>query len=231
MKKILLITSTVFLLSTVSGCVTTPKSDIKPVINYANTFKFETDHRLSDLTIVTKGQRSSAAVGQVLNFLVGTGSASTFTKDDLIGKKIIDTNDTSVLENPIYDINSSLKKRLESQDKKLDEYLSPIILSNATPLWKIVYVNGNTNYQLTFGAKLSRDENSIQKGLFGNQEVIRKRHIYCEYRSEELPLEEWKANNYQKVANLKSEVIDTCMEKFIPALSTLTNDEFKVKIQ
>lgn len=221
MKNMLLITFIIL----ISGCATTQVEE-KPPAYYNNTLDLNIDSRVRDLKIATRNERNAAAAGQVLNFFVGTG-ASTFNRDDLIGKEITDATDKEILKNPTYDIYSLLKKQLQSTETKSEEYLSPIELSEQKPLWKISYVNENQNYQLLYGSSLARDMHTTRQNLFGNQKLVARDVVSCEYQSKQFPLEAWKENNYQKVVELKPIIIQTCMAKFLPALSKFTGEEYK----
>ncbi|WP_143691137.1 hypothetical protein [Wohlfahrtiimonas populi] len=160
--------------------------------------------------------------------LVLSGSASGFDKHDLVGNEIKDLKNQEIGKNPIYEIQKNIKKyideyALKNNNDEITErkYFRPIYIRPIKPHWSLVYDASDAKikdgYNLNFGVKMVR---VLRQKILNNQIKYEKAETVCIYQSKPLDLNDWKANDYQKVAEYREIAINKCTEKLLQNLSS-----------
>lgn len=231
MKKLFLLPLTLLMAS----CATVvPIQNKEPTLSATDSVLnfYGKDEAFKELKVTTTSRTKTLVAATTLNFILG-GTATGFSKDEVIGETISDVVDSNRIKSPAYDIHEQIKAQLESMAEenpqlKGKNYWTPIVLKPTVPLWNLVYENLSHNddkYRLHFGLKISRERFSVEKTLFGPQDVSSQIDEVCSYKSDVYLLDEWKANDYQKVATLKPQIIQKCLETFTPMLPELVKPQ------
>lgn len=234
MKKLFILP----LVALLASCATTvPIQNKEPTLSATNTvLNFHgKDEAFMELKITKTSRTKTLVAAKTLSFILGGGTVTGFSKDEVIGEEITDAVNSNRIKTPAYNIHEEIKKHLASMEEKNPQlkekkYWTPITLTTVPPLWNLVYENLSSNdnkYRLHFGLEIRRSRFSVAETLFGNQDVSSSVAETCSYKSDVYLLDEWKANDYQKVAELKPQIVQKCLETFIPFLPELVKPQKK----
>lgn len=217
----------------VSACSTTP-----PVIDKttkyvgneieisASDYSQEPVKNMQSLSIVNRSDTGVGVALKVAEFFI-SGSASGFDKHDLVGSEIKDLKNKEIGKNPIYEIQKNIKKyideyALKNNNNEITEkkYFRPIYIVPIKPHWSLVYDASDAKikdgYNLNFGVKMVR---VLRQKILNNQIKYESAETSCIYKSKPLDLNDWKANDYQKVAEYREIAINTCTKELLQNIS------------
>lgn len=170
----------------------------------------------TSLRLVTRADTAAAVGLSVVTFVAqafaGSASGGTFTKEELRGTKIV------VLSNPsigyfMPNIEAEVKKGLAGKPKHL--YMEKIEIRPS--VWLLMYENlsgSETNYELRYATSLSKNKETWQKsGMY----------FTCEPKPIKAPLEQWQANNYEKVTKVTQQYMADCMKDFAEKVDNIVS--------
>lgn len=160
------------------------------------------------------------AAKTTLLLLVG-GSMAGSSKEDIKGSLIEDITDKEKLKNPLFDIEPAIKNYkdtiLKDHPYIKDKYLLGFFVKPTRPYWSLIYEKSDKSvkngYALFFGA---RHVNLSSKS--------------CVYQSKSYSLEQWKANDYQLVAEERVKIVEECSSQFKRSMDELAKksiDKYK----
>lgn len=176
------------------------------------------------LRLITRGDTAKVVGLKTVSFILGSGSATGFRKEDLKGSEIKDINDKSRLENPMplvqQGIVNYINQKAETQAVlKQKEFISLLYIEPNNPSWSLIYDASNKNikegYSLNFSVELSR---KISQSIVDSKLTFHTVTAQCVYKSEPLSLSDWKANDYEQVLKYKQIAVDTCNQQLLPKL-------------
>ena len=170
----------------------------------------------TSLRLVTRGDTAAAVGVSVVAFVAqafaGSASGGTFSKEDLRGTKIV------VLSNPsigyfMPNIETEIKKGLADKPKHL--YMEKIEVR--PKVWLLMYENlsgSETDYELRYVTYFSKNKETWQKsGMY----------LACEPKPVKAPLEQWQANNYEKVTKVTQQYMAECMKDFAVKVDSIVS--------
>lgn len=165
------------------------------------------------------------AINAALIFLTGGLALNVqgFGKDDLTGIEPEGAVDKDRLKNPaIQHLPAEIQKRaaqwlLENHKTREMKFTRPLVVNSAA--WRLVYNSldeADPTYKLKFDVAIYKDRDR-PSFITGNKKPGKP----CSYVSEARPLSDWKANDYQAVADAVPQVVRQCADEFIPQLPRL----------
>lgn len=196
-----------------SGCAgkpeEVPSEDTETVITSANQSKISVEYfnyNNTQLRVITRQDTSTTAAAKTVQAIAGMftgGVVTSFSKNDLKGNLV------ASLPNPVQSylnpkLIDSLKNEMDRKETR--SYDGSIFIYPKN--WRLVYkdlAGADKNYQLLLTVSIAR------------LTVSRKYEITCEandMNSKEFTLEEWKANDYQKVKEISHSIMDSCAQQF-----------------
>ena len=144
------------------------------------------------------------AAKTTLLLLVGGNLAGT-SKDEIKGSLIEDVVDRAKLQNPLFDIEPALKAYKDTIFKEhpyiKDKYLTGFFVKPTRPYWSLIY---------------DKSDKSVKNGyaLFFGAQHVNLPSTNCIYQSKPYSLEQWKANDYQLVAEERAKIVEQCTSTF-----------------
>lgn len=181
------------------------------------------DLRVIHLSAMQKNVAAQIALNVGMLFLGGGGGFSGVSKYDFAGALPDDVKDKSRLKNPaliqlVQEVERQSSDWLASSPKTIDlKFSKPLVVSSGA--WRLIY-NSHSPDDKTYLLKFDADIYKIRdkKSFFSNPSSTGKR---CAYASTPRPLDEWKANDYQAVADLAPVVVAQCAKEFTAQLPEL----------
>lgn len=181
---------------------------------------------MDSLRVVHRSATQSRVAQQVvLNvFLLALGTANFqgFSKEEFSGVDPADVQDKGRIRSPIAVLLPSLQTQANEWLSKTDSSRplrleKPLVVGAHS--WRLIYdelASSDDTYRLTFDAGIYKvlDRRSFFKGA-------RTPGKRCTWASEPRKLDEWKANDYQAVADLAPGAAAKCAEEFVAQLPDL----------
>lgn len=182
------------------------------------------DFRVVHASTTQKNVAGQVALNVALLLLGGGGmNFRTFDKEGLIGDSPEDLKDKNRLKNPAQSLLLEEVKRqtfdwLAANPKTSElKFSKPLVISSAA--WRLVYTSLSSDdktYQLKLDVEIYKRRDKAS--FFSDPVQVGKG---CHFTSKAMPFDDWKANDYQAVADLRPVAVAQCAKEFTAQLPDL----------